>query len=277
MSQSATGARPITSTNNVNSAQDHLQACLSSMKASIETRLSFNMLGSLMKQIKQDQFSKPTLNKSKYDHFNSSDNMKKYECHSISTRDSDSEPCAMALEGNQGTKNIQLNFNSPNRPSTSSKLHLRSPKPRQSLKGVEVEGPKLKENEMKIMSERIAAGDKKVKTIIHILFRFEEQSIVENIIDRKQLTVFRSISRAFLGQVMSNYEQFRFQHSESISLSILLLSAIKIGMSKKQFLNIVTKISSKKPKKVDVIKKSKCYSMMKKLRVSSSKSSSKRI
>lgn len=120
---------------------------------------------------------------------------------------------------------------------------------------------------MKIMNERIAAGDKKVKTIIHILFRFEEQSILEDMIDSKKLKIFRSKSRTYLGRVMSNYELFRFQHSESISLSILLLSASKINMSKKEFLNIISKISSKSPKKVDVIKRSKCYSMLKELKV----------
>jgi hypothetical protein len=118
---------------------------------------------------------------------------------------------------------------------------------------------------MKIMSQRIAAGDKKVKTIIHILFRFEEQSIAENALDAAKLQVFRSKSRTYLGMVMSAYDEFRFQHSESLSLSILLLSAVKIGMGKKQFLSIVGKISSKKPKKVAIIKKSKCYAMLKNL------------
>ena len=89
-------------------------------------------------------------------------------------------------------------------------------------------------------------------------------------IDSKKLKVFRSKSRTYLGRVMSNYELFRFQHSESISLSILLLSASKINMSKKEFLSVISKISSKSPKKVDVIKKSKCYSLLKELKVSRS-------
>lgn len=160
----------------------------------------------------------------------------------------------------------QLSFNSPKRPSNSSKQNIRT---NTLAKSQKVQGPKLNKEEMKIVNERIAAGDKKVKTIIHILFRFEEQSIVESIIDSPKLKIFRLKSRILLGRVISNYEQFRFQHSESISLSILLLSAVKIGMSKKQFLNIVAKISSKKAKKVEVIKKSKCYSMLKKLRSSS--------
>ncbi len=74
----------------------------------------------------------------------------------------------------------------------------------------EIQGPKLKCEEMKIMNERIAAGDKKLKTIIHILFRFEEQSILEDMIDSKKLKIFRSKSRTYLGRVMSNYELFRF-------------------------------------------------------------------
>lgn len=208
MSQSATGARPITTINQTISNQDHLQACLKGLKSSIESRLSFNMLNPLMKKIKKGKFALPTLNKCKFDQFNSSAYSKKLECHSISTRDSDSEYCGMALEEGSKTSRRQcLVFNSPNRPSTSSKIHLHEAKLAKShKKGVEVQGPKLNKEEMKIMSERIAAGDKKVKTIIHILFRFEEQSIVENIIDSQKLKIFRSKSRTFLGNVMSNYE-----------------------------------------------------------------------
>jgi hypothetical protein len=272
MSQSATGARLITTPTSNN---EHLQDCLHSLKSSIESRLSYNVLGKLMKSIKNGKFSEPTLNMTNYQKFNSASNQKKQENHSISTWDSDSEYRGMALEKSSMTasKN-ELLFNSPNRPSTSSKIHHHSSRITTSQK---VQGPKLNKEEMKIVSERIAAGDKKVKTIIHILFRFEEQSIIENVIDSAKLKIFRSKSRTLLGKVMSNYETFRFQHSESISLSILLLSAVKIGMSKKQFLSIVTKISSKKPKKVEVIKKSKCYSMLKHLRAASTSSEERKL
>jgi hypothetical protein len=92
MSQSATGARPITHNNNDLTALNskthaHLQNCLRQLKASIESRISYTMLNGLMKSIKSDQFREPTLDMAHFGLFNS---QKKHECQSVSTRDSDS-------------------------------------------------------------------------------------------------------------------------------------------------------------------------------------------
>ena len=121
----------------------------------------------------------------------------------------------------------------------------------------------LDDEEMDIMRAKVAAGDKKLKMIIHILFRFEEECIVNNILDSKRLRKFRAKSRELLGYVMKSYDVFKMQHADSMGLSILLFSASKVGMIKRDFLKIAIKISGKKCNDCEVIKKSKSYGLFK--------------
>lgn len=125
MSQSATGARPITPSPIANNCatQDHISACLHSLKSNIESHLSFKMLTPLMKCIKRGQFSQPTMIKRKQDKSLSACEQFKLDAHSISTRDSEDES-HMAFEHPQGLSlfnNNHLLFNSPSRKIDSSK------------------------------------------------------------------------------------------------------------------------------------------------------------
>ena len=121
----------------------------------------------------------------------------------------------------------------------------------------------LDEEEMSIMRSKVAAGDKKLKMILHILFRFEEESISHDLMDSKKLKKFRTKSRELLGFVMKSYDTFKMQHADSISLSILLISGSKIGMIKRDFLAIANKISGKNCNDCNIIKKSKSYGLFK--------------
>jgi hypothetical protein len=157
-----------------------------------------------------------------------------------------------------------LDFSSPNRSDSSGNMESeeRSTENREKRKDTP-QIPVLDDEEMNIMRSKVAAGDKKLKMIIHILFRFEEESIVNDILDSKRLRKFRSKSRELLGFVMKSYDTFKMQHADSIGLSILLLSASKVGMIKKDFLMIAKKISGKNCIDCDTIKKSKSYGLFK--------------
>ena len=115
------------------------------------------------------------------------------------------------------------------------------------------------------ISQRLAAGDKKVKTMIHKMLRFEESCIINSRLNKQKVSELMESSRGYLGLILSHYDDFRFQHAESMSLAILLLSSIKVGLSKKQFLRSASSITSKNLKKLEVIRKARCYSMIKQL------------
>lgn len=157
-----------------------------------------------------------------------------------------------------------IDFSSPCRPDSSHKMALEGYQIDESRKKKEkAQIPVLDDEEMSIMRAKVAAGDKKLKMIIHILFRFEEESIVTNILDSKKLRKFRTKSRELLGFVMKSYDTFKMQHADSISLSILLISASKVGMIKRDFLSIAKKISGKNCNDCEIIKKSKSYGLFK--------------
>lgn len=70
-----------------------------------------------------------------------------------------------------------------------------------------------------------------------MLMVFEDNCIVNNTICNSKLRTFRGYSRGYLGKVLEHYEAVKTQQSDSLGLAILLMSAIKIGMSKKDFVS----------------------------------------
>jgi hypothetical protein len=111
------------------------------------------MITPLMKSIKRGNFSQPTMFKKTSDKCHSLNEVTKNDSYSISTRDS--EDYEVVTFDTNIPQNLQ--FNSPSRAANSAKFN----------QSCDVQGPKLNQEQMKIMNERIAAGDKKVKTIIH--------------------------------------------------------------------------------------------------------------
>lgn len=108
-------------------------------------------------------------------------------------------------------------------------------------------------------------GDKKFKVIISMLLNFEENCIVNKVIANKKLQELRRHSRRYLGFLIHNSEAVRLQHSDSLGLAILLHSAIRIGMSKRDFLAQAQPVARRKKLDVSYIRKSKCYGIVKNL------------
>lgn len=109
------------------------------------------------------------------------------------------------------------------------------------------------------------AGDKKFKIIISMLLNFEENCIVSKVVENKKLQQLRRYSRRFLGFLIHDSEAVRLQHSDSLGLAILLHSAIKIGMSKRNFVEQVQPLARRKNLSVSYVRKSKCYGIVKDL------------
>lgn len=109
------------------------------------------------------------------------------------------------------------------------------------------------------------AGDKKFKTIISMLLNFEENCIVSRVAENKTLQKLRRYNRKYLSYVCQESDEVRSQHSDSLGLAILLQSAIKIGMSKKDFIANAQPVAKRKNLDVSFIRKSKCYGIVKQL------------
>lgn len=247
-----------------NTQKIDLDYYLKSMKTSIEQMISFQMVGNLVRSIKQSSsFAEPSVLPRLAQ---SQKNCKNFS--SSSTVDSDLGMCGIA----DGTfmRQRDLDFSSPNRSESKNKMQLEHPK--DGRKREKAQFPVLEGEEMSIMRSKVAAGDKKLKMVIHILFRFEEESIVKDFMDSAKLKKFRRKSRELLGFVMKSYDTFKMQHADSIGLSILLLSASKVGMIKRDFLTIANKISGKNCNHCDIIKKSKSYGIFKSRKVDEAKS-----
>lgn len=108
-------------------------------------------------------------------------------------------------------------------------------------------------------------GDRKFKVIISMLLNFEENCIINRVVQNKKLQQLRRYSRKFLGYLIHNSEAVRLKHSDSLGLAILLHSAIKIGMSKKDFLAQAQPLARRKNLGISNIRKSKCYAIVKDL------------
>lgn len=114
------------------------------------------------------------------------------------------------------------------------------------------------------INEKISKGDKKIKSILNKILRFEEICIrKKHIKTKEQVEILRKNSKFFLGKVLDRLDDFKRQHADSIALCILYNTAAKVGLTKKKFLGISSEISSKKVLNIEIIKKSKCYSMVK--------------
>lgn len=120
-------------------------------------------------------------------------------------------------------------------------------------------------NKNELINSAIAAGDKKLKTVLHMMLAFEDNCISNHSLDKKQLRTFRMHSRGLLGKVLENYVSVRAQQADSLGIVILLISAIKLGMSKKKFISSIKSIARRKKVTIDAIRKTKCYSVVKKI------------
>jgi len=222
---------------------------ISKTKTELEMRLIYGMNWPIIQKIQKNEFFAPTKN---FKNFALKD--QKIENDNLSVSTADTENMNFSLTYENLKKKISIpNFSIQNKKNSIEKKF--KPAKSQIL---------LKEDK-KILSEMVASGDKKVKTIVHKLLRFEENCISDRTVKKEELEKLRELSRGLLSITLKNYENFRFQHAESLSLSILLLSAIKIGMTKKVFLALVKKISAKKITKIDLIRKSKSYCLLKKI------------
>merc|ERR1712010_294551 len=74
---------------------------------------------------------------------------------------------------------------------------------------------------------------------------------------------FLKHSQAMLDYFTNNSDEMKNQHAESIAASICLLVGSLIGISKKDFLEAMKPMKKNMLTKVEKIKKSTCYSLMK--------------
>jgi len=82
--------------------------------------------------------------------------------------------------------------------------------------------------------------------------------------DKKLEQEFLNYTQTMLDFMNNNVEMMKNQHAESIAASICLLVGSKIGISKKDFLDAMKPMKKNMLTKVEKIKKSTCYSIMKK-------------
>lgn len=127
---------------------------------------------------------------------------------------------------------------------------------------------KTEEDESKpagLTTKDILSADKKFKVVMSMLHNFEERCISNKVMGKQKHQDFRNHSRGCLGHMIHNSEAVNYKSSDRIGLAILLHSAIKVGMSKKNFLGQAQPIAKNKNLRISFIRKSKCYAILKNL------------
>ena len=110
----------------------------------------------------------------------------------------------------------------------------------------------------------IASQDKKLASLVQKLTQFEEECVIDGVLDSQNLGRFRAISRGYLGLIVQNYDSLRSQRTRSLVISLIFAACSAIGVSNQQFLFEVSKVVKKTNViKISSLKKLKSYIFLK--------------
>lgn len=124
---------------------------------------------------------------------------------------------------------------------------------------------RFEDPELELLS-KIAEGDKKLDQVVRMFLDLEEVMLADHILDRNRLLKFRRVSRGMLGAVVQNFSSFRKQQARNLGLSILLITAKKVGVEESEFSFQASKILEKNKKvKIKSIRRSKCFGLIKEM------------
>ena len=107
-------------------------------------------------------------------------------------------------------------------------------------------------------------GDKKLKSVLKIFEKFEDLCIENRLVNQQTAAQLRNATYTALAHCLGLIGELRYQHSDAIATSILAFSTEKIRLQKKTFLKIVDKCVKKRCNKISIIRKAKCFGMIKK-------------
>lgn len=118
---------------------------------------------------------------------------------------------------------------------------------------------------MKIKQVLEENGDKKLKAVLEIFAAFQDLLIKEKLVDKKKFEILRCENLVTLEVCLAIIGELRYQHADAISSSILYFTTEGIGLGKKEFLRLIDQVIKKKCGKLSIIRKAKCFGMIKSL------------
>lgn len=107
--------------------------------------------------------------------------------------------------------------------------------------------------------------DKKLKAVLTNFAAFQNLLLTEKIVKKEKFEILRFENMRALELCLEIFGKLRYQHADAISSSILYFTTGKIGLPKREFLKLVDKVTKKKCGKLSIIRKAKCFGMIKSL------------
>jgi len=107
--------------------------------------------------------------------------------------------------------------------------------------------------------------DKKLKAVMKTVEQFGEYCVAHRILGKTLNHQMMREAKVILGLSLSELSKLRYQHSDAITLVILLFAIEKVKMPIKVFLNAIDKVVKKKCNKLSIIRKAKCFGLIKQI------------
>lgn len=127
---------------------------------------------------------------------------------------------------------------------------------------------KSKEDPEFELLQKLTTLGSKMEKVVEMFYEFEQVFLADRLLNKPKLASFRRESRRILGMVAYNFKIFKKQQAINLGLSILYLTAKKIGIEDNEFSFQASKVLGKERSvKVKSVKRSKCYGMIKGLKV----------
>jgi len=117
----------------------------------------------------------------------------------------------------------------------------------------------LEEKPRRVLNERLNNGDKKLKSVLHMLMCYEEEAIHSKKINADGLSKARNTYRKLLSFWLERFEEFYGQSANSISLLIFYFSASQAQMTQKSFETVAKKFAKSEHFASKIVKTFKAY------------------
>jgi hypothetical protein len=107
--------------------------------------------------------------------------------------------------------------------------------------------------------------DKKLGAVMKTVEQFGEYCVARRLLGKTLRLQLEREAKVVLGLCLSEMAKLRYQHSDAIALVVLLFVSERVKMPIKVFLNAVDKVVKKKCNKLSIIRKAKCFALVKKV------------
>ena len=117
-------------------------------------------------------------------------------------------------------------------------------------------------NYHELIGEKVSKNEPKIQSILKFFSNFEKQIL--EVISAKKFEIFTRELFINLGRTIEKSSIYQLFDSESLSVSILMLTCIKIGLKQNQCWISINRIAKKNYQKASSIKRLVCYRKLKK-------------